>query len=93
MILGSDVDIGDLIKLVSGEEVTGIVVGYRTTITDLIIGDRITYSAIVGGCEIHLIRESFEVIAKLCSTKTLNPKKMTQSKYQKPKISKIKQKH
>ena len=65
MILGSDVDIGDLIKLVSNKERTGIVVGYKTTMTDMIIGDRMTYSVIINGEEIHLIRESFEIVAKL----------------------------
>lgn len=64
MMLGSDVDIGDLIKLVSNGN-TGIVIGYKTTMTDMIIGDRMTYDIMINGEKIYAIRESFEIIAKL----------------------------
>ena len=68
MLLGNDVEIGDLIRLNSGREAFGIIVGYKTVMARLICGDGITYSAIVNGQEIYLIRESFEIIKKLSQT-------------------------
>ena len=66
MLYGSDVHIGDLIQLKdSKENSTGIIIGYRSTVTSVIIGDRFTYTAMVNGQEIHLIREAFDIIRKI----------------------------
>ena len=65
MILGSDVQVGDLIRLKSGKNRSyGIIVDWSRRV-EVLIGNRFTYVAMVDGQRLELIRDAFDVVREL----------------------------